>query len=64
MVELYCSRAPQFLLSQIVHVHPQIVRVVIQPVWPNDRAYNSGPRGPGFVTRVSQLVFLLGKEIT
>ena len=30
-----------------------------QPVWRNGRAYDSGPRGPGFETRLGQLVFFL-----
>ena len=34
--------------------------VVAEPVWRNGRVYDSGPRGPGFETRLCKL---FGKEI-
>ena len=35
-----------------------------EPVWHNGRAYDSGPRGPGFDThRLGQMFFPLGEEI-
>ena len=33
-----------------------------KPVWRNGRAWDSGSRGSVFETRLSQLVFLIGKE--